>query len=58
MRMIVQRYPSSLYGEDRGELAFEGDQERVLAAIAVSPSGAVSEDSAVWILIVGLTRNP
>jgi len=56
--MIVQRYPSSLYGEDRGELAFEGDQERVLAAIAVSPSGAVSEDSAVWILIVGLTRNP
>jgi hypothetical protein len=32
----------------------EGDQERVLAAIAVYPSGTVGEDAAIEVLLEGL----
>jgi hypothetical protein len=34
--------------------AGEGDKERVLAAVAIRPSSAVSEDSAVKIFVEGL----
>jgi hypothetical protein len=34
--------------------AGEGDKERVLAAVAIRPSSAVSEDSAIKIFVEGL----
>jgi hypothetical protein len=41
-------------GTHPAALAGEGDKERVLTAIAVNPSGTVSEDSTVEILFEGL----
>jgi hypothetical protein len=51
----LHRSLCSTGGTDPTALARERDKERVLAAITVYPSGAVSEDSAVKVLCEGFS---
>ena len=50
----LHRSLSSARGAYSTAFAGEGDKERVFASVAVYPSGTVSEDAAIKVLVEGL----